>query len=54
MVLWAYYVSHVDVQGVLVKEKFGLFDKALTRFLDLKDSSHPVEVRLYAVPTKTV
>ncbi len=28
-----YYVSHVDAQGVSVCEKFGLFDKALERFL---------------------
>lgn len=30
-----YYVSHVDANGVSVCEKFGQFDKALSRFLDL-------------------
>lgn len=30
-----YYVSHVDAQGVPICEKFGKFDKALSRFLNL-------------------
>lgn len=46
-----WYVTHVDVQGLLVREKFGLFEKALARFLDLHDLPSVPEVRLYSVPS---